>query len=145
MRIAISCVWLLACGGGTPAPRTEPRPAPARAAAAPAPAASSALTRADVDAVLQAGIPAFLSRVEIEPEAADGRFVGFRVVSFFPGDARFSGGPIRAGDVVLAVNGLAIERPEHLFRVWQELRVASEISVDLVRAGRPTRLSYPIE
>ena len=95
--------------------------------------------------MLEAGIPAFLSRVEMEPDAPDGRFVGFRIVSFFPDDARFRDGPVRAGDVVLAVNGLAIERPEHLFRVWQELRVASEISVDLLRAGQTTRISYPIE
>jgi type II secretory pathway component PulC len=103
------------------------------------------LRRAEVDAVLDAGIPRFLSSVETAPAMAEGRFLGFRVLSFFPGDARFASGPILRGDVVTAVNGLPIERPEHLFRVWQELRVASSLTVDVLRQGQTRRMTWVIE
>lgn len=145
MKSALAIFLLAGCAASTPAPPRRARPEPAPAAPAPIPVSDGTLSRGELDAVLDAGIPAFLAKVETEPETADGRFVGFRIVSFFPGDARFAAGPVRVGDVVLAVNGLVIERPEHLFRVWQELRVASGLDIDILRGGRPERLSYPIE
>ncbi|MBI2897499.1 MAG: hypothetical protein HYY06_28330 [Deltaproteobacteria bacterium] len=94
--------------------------------------------------VLDAGIPRFLQSLETEPTLDGGHFVGFRLVAFFPRDARFQGVDLRGGDVVTSVNGLPIERPEHAFRVWQELRVASELRVEYLRAGARRELRYAI-
>jgi type II secretory pathway component PulC len=46
--------------------------------------------------------------------------------------------------VVLSVNGLPIERPEHAYRIWQELRVASDLRVEYLRAGQPRSIEYTI-
>ncbi len=147
MRTIVAAAFFVSCAGPAaerPRPREAAATAPATAPAS-APSVSGALARAEVDSVLDAGIPRFLSSVDTSPAMADGRFLGFRVLSFTQGDARFSAGPVLRGDVVVAVNGLPIERPEHLFRIWQELRVASSLSVDVLRGGQPRRMTWAIE
>lgn len=113
----------------------------------PAPAAAEGertVTRTAVLAVLDKGIPWILRQVETEPALERGRFVGFRLVTFFGSDARFRGVDLGPGDVVLRINGLPIERPEHAYRIWQELRVASEIRIEILRAGAPREVGYTI-
>ena len=142
------------CGSGSanrPAPSAPPPPAAEATAStptAPAPVAADegahTVTRSAVLDVLDKGIPWVLRQVETEPELANGRFVGFRLVTFFPGDGRFRGVDLRPGDVVLRINGLPIERPEHAYRVWQELRVASEIRVEVMRQGQSHEVDYSI-
>ena len=44
--------------------------------------------------------------------------------AFFPGDTRFAGVDLQAGDVVTRVNGNPIERPEQLMEVWKALRTS---------------------
>src|SRR5262245_42932097 len=145
MRRAFALCLIAACGGGAAESRpTAPQPVQVEPAKTPSPAPrTNVLSRADLDAVLDAGVGAFLAKVELEPQMDAGHFVGFRIVSF--ADPRFEGANIHAGDVVLSVNGLRIEHPEDLARVWQELRVASELAVDVLRAGHPERVSYSIE
>lgn len=94
--------------------------------------------------VLDRGIPWFLRQIDTEPALEQGRFVGFRLLAFFADDARFRGVDLGPGDVVVRVNGLPVERPEHAYRVWQELRVASEIRVEYLRDGQPRELEYTI-
>ena len=73
-----------------------------------------------------------------------GRFVGFRVLSFYPDDPALSSVDLSSGDVVVRVNGQSIERPEHAIRVWDSLRVASELVVDVLRDGEPRELRFAI-
>lgn len=144
---------LTAACASAPAPRpdrTPPevsaRPEPAAPApATPAPTEGArTVTRTAVLDVLDKGIPWILRQVETEPELAGGQFVGFRLVTFFQSDARFRGVDIAPGDVVLRINGLPIERPEQAYRIWQELRVASEIRVEILRAGTAREVDYTI-
>jgi hypothetical protein len=39
---------------------------------------------------------------------------------------------------------MAIERPEQAYEAWSSLRVASELTVDVMRAAESRRLRYPI-
>jgi type II secretory pathway component PulC len=94
--------------------------------------------------VLDQSPGAFLAHVDLMPRFAGGRFAGWRVVRFFPGDDRFAGVDVQAGDVVRTVNGLPVEKPEQLMALWQLLRKAQELVVDLERAGAARTLRWPI-
>ena len=102
------------------------------------------IARSDLELFLNGSPGSFLQHVDSEPKFHGGRFHGWRVTAFFPGDTRFSAVDVRAGDVVLRVNGNSIERPEQLMQVWQDLRTSKELVVDLEREGAPRTLRWSI-
>jgi hypothetical protein len=116
--------------------------------ATPEPAGT--LPRAELVRVLDAGPGAFLQHVDVQPRFRAGHFYGWRVVSFFPDDPRFAAAPrprpILPGDVVMRVNGRALERPEQLVQAWQALRAPTvrELVVELERAGVVHALRWAI-
>jgi type II secretory pathway component PulC len=109
------------------------------------PVTRGSIGRGDLVAVLDAGLGRFLQGVGTEAHLDSGRFVGFRLTRLYPDDERFSAVDLRAGDTVVRVNGRSIERPEQAMRVWQELRVASELMIEYVRSGEPRELRFTIE
>jgi type II secretory pathway component PulC len=139
-----SCGGLVSCGG-TPA-RTvtavqqEPEPEPPPVAP---PASEGTIARAELDGMLDAGLGHFLQRVATEPHLDEGRFVGHRVTRL-RGDL-FGGVDLQPGDTLLRVNGMPIERPEHALAAWNALRVASELTIDLLREGERRQLRFAIE
>jgi type II secretory pathway component PulC len=110
----------------------------------PSDGARGAIARTELAKVLDASPGYFLQHVQTEPRFAHGRFAGWRVVSFFPGDARFAGVDLQAGDVVTRINGKPIEKPDQFMVVWSELRSSKELVVDVERAGAPRRLRWTI-
>ncbi|HZS40173.1 MAG TPA: hypothetical protein VFF06_25255 [Polyangia bacterium] len=121
---------------------TAQPPPPAAPPAATAPA--GVIARRELVRMLDAAPGMFLQKVVPEPRFRGGRFYGWRLAQFFPGDARFAGVDVRAGDVILRVNGSSVERPEQLMEVWDGLRKARELVVELERAGAPKRLRWII-
>jgi type II secretory pathway component PulC len=103
-----------------------------------------AIPRAELAKVLDASPAKFLQQVQTEPRFAHGRFHGWRVVSFFPGDSRFAGVDLQAGDVVTRVNGKPIEQPDQFMAVWTELRTSKQLIVDVERAGATHTLRWTI-
>ena len=108
------------------------------------PLAPGAIRRAELAKVLDASPGTFLQHVQTEPRFAHGRFHGWRVVSFYPGDARFAGVDLQAGDVVTRVNGKPIEQPDQFMAVWTELRTSKELIVDVERGGAARILRWTI-
>src|SRR5205807_168441 len=106
--------------------------------------ATHTIIRGELVKVLDASPGVFLQHVITEPQLAQGRFVGWRLISFFPGDARFAGVDLQAGDVVTRVNGHAIEQPDQFMAVWTELRTSKELIVDVERAGAAHTLRWTI-
>jgi type II secretory pathway component PulC len=51
---------------------------------------------------------------------------------------------LRPGDTVSRVNGRSVERPEEFKLVWDSLKGARELVLDIVREGHPSRLHYAI-
>jgi type II secretory pathway component PulC len=102
------------------------------------------IKRAALNRVLDQSPGKFLQQVETEPRFVDGRFHGWKLLSFFPGDPRFAGVDLQAGDVVTRVNGRSIERPEQLMAVWDALRSGRELIVDVERNGAPRTLRWTI-
>ncbi len=146
------------CGGAAPA--ASPVVAPAAAspvAQAPAPPSSQAasaspqpsdahtLSRSAVRQAVAQGLGAFLQHIELDdqPVKAGGRFRGFRV-ALLRGDRFWNGVDLKPGDVITAVNGFPIERPEQALTAFESLDVASELRVTYDRDGQPRELAYSI-
>jgi type II secretion system protein C len=132
---------LAGCGGAAPPPAsTTP------VASAPPPPVevhAPVIQRAALDAILDEGLGAFLGRVGTEPSLEGNHFVGFRLVALRD-EALFAGTDLQPGDVILSVNGQPIERPEQAFTAWTSLRVASEITLAVMRDGQRRDLRFPI-
>ena len=106
--------------------------------------APGSIARSELAKVLDASPGYFLQHVQTEPRFTHGRFHGWRLVSFFPGDNRFAGVDIQAGDVVTRINGKPIEQPDQFMVVWTELRAARELVVDVERSGAARTLRWTI-
>ena len=136
-------VFVCACGGSSPPPPSEPliteEMVPPPAALPPRPAAP-VLTRTALNSALDAGPGAFLARVDVRAARAAGRFAGWEIVSLWP-NARIE---LRPGDVVLAVNGRTLERPESLPSLFKELRAAREVVVDYRRGLERLEARFPV-
>ncbi|MDI7268817.1 MAG: hypothetical protein QME96_12570 [Myxococcota bacterium] len=150
---SIAVVVLGACGSGLP-PAAEP-PRTAAPVEAPSPVAEApvcpgsvpaSVSRSELRAFLDRGIPAFLDGVQVEPVAdrAGARFAGHRVVAI---SRELRCGPlgIREGDIVVAVNGIGVERPEDAQRIWTALSRADSVVVSLIRGGREVDVSVAVE
>jgi len=144
MRPLASLVLALAvlgCGSAAPAPAsTTP------VASAPPPPVEvhePVITRAALDEVLDAGLGAFLGRVTTAPSLDGNHFVGFQLVALRDADL-FAGVDLQPGDVIMSVNGQSIERPDDAFTAWTGLRVASEITIAVLRDGQRRDLRFPI-
>ncbi|MDB4968449.1 MAG: hypothetical protein JWN44_4138 [Myxococcales bacterium] len=120
---------------------SEPTPPPIET---PLSSGPGVIPRTALSQVLDASPGYFLQHVQTEPRFAAGHFRGWRVVSFFPGDTRFAGVDLQAGDVVTRVNGKPIEQPDQFMAVWSELRSSRALVVDLERNGAPRTLRWTI-
>ncbi|MCD6497763.1 MAG: hypothetical protein J7M25_05580 [Deltaproteobacteria bacterium] len=96
-----------------------------------------------LDRYLRAGPGRLLSRVHVErfPPKGQGPFVGWRVEAVI--DQCLARG-IEKGDVVLAVNGRALERPSELWNLWRELVAARSLEVTLLHGGRQVTRRYEV-
>jgi len=82
--------------------------------------------------------------VRVAPVRRDGELQGYRVT---PGSAReaFTRLGLRAGDLVTAVNGLALDDPANTLQLYQMLRDANAVTVDLERNGQPMSIALSLE
>lgn len=104
--------------------------------------AEGVIRRSELLTFLEAGPHRLLTAVLVEPVMDEDRFRGFRVEAVQPGVLRASG--LRVGDVVTAVNGRDISRPEGFIGVWESVASADHLDVDIVRDGEAQTLSWPI-
>ena len=124
-----------AATASAPEPAPEPDPAPL-----PSPAS---FRRADLLSVLDRGPADFLSSIDQDALVEGGQFHGW----IFRGwrDRRYAIGNLHAGDVIVRVGGRPIERPDQFQQVWDSLRAAPELVVELRREGKPLTLRWPIK
>ena len=111
-----------------------------------APAERPAMTiyRDELDDVLQRGLQPLIADLNLRPALQDGRFQGWRVRFLKPGEAPYRDSAVRPGDIVTAVNGKSIERPDQMMTVWKSLRSATELRFSILRAGEAQDLVYAI-
>lgn len=134
-----------AAGRSMPALKLNPRTLATLDADPPLPTIEAGvIARAALQAELQRGIGAFLRAVRAKPAMRSGRFVGWRVVELFKKRPEVHVLGVRPGDTVRRVNGRSLERPEQFKLVWDSLAAASELIVEIERAGRRCELRYVI-
>jgi len=105
---------------------------------------SGVIERHELIRVLDDGLGQYLRNVEIKPEFRKGSFVGFRIVTLFPGDLTYASLDLRPGDTVTRVNGKPISRPEEASALWKELRTASDLVVDYRRENTHHTMRFVI-
>jgi len=132
-------------------PAAAPPPAPTsvrwemRPEAAPGPGArTGTIARASLNAVLDAGPGAFLRGFEVDAAMDHGRFTGWRLVQWMPGETRFAGLDVGPGDILIAINGRPLSRPDQLQALWESLRSANELVCDLTRGDARFQLRFTI-
>jgi len=145
-------LMVVGCSGASgqgASPRTGPPPASAPAAeegAAPkekehilteAPR-EGVITRAELDRYIRDGAQSFIQRIQVRPAFREGKFFGWRVLGYQ------GPGPVQRGDIICRVNGRSIERPNQFMDVWSGLPHRAQLTVEMIRDGRPLVLRYPI-
>ena len=139
-----------AAGGSEPAAaQAATIVTPAEEAVAIPPAGSGrragTIERAALVPVLDAGPAAFLSWFDVEADSRDGRFVGWRLVRVRPAGRALAELDLVPGDVLVAVNGRPLARPDHLEALWRELYGAGAVVAEIRRAGERFTLRFTIE
>jgi type II secretory pathway component PulC len=161
---ALLCLALLACSPRTEpqkpgfdddlggARETEARPAEAAPAVVERPVApagkglrTGTIERARLIAVLDGGPGAFLRQLEVTPRMDGERFVGWQLVQLIDRSGPLVDVDVAPGDVLLAINGKPLSRPDQLQAVWDSLRTANELDADLWRGGGKLRLAFTID
>jgi len=100
------------------------------------------IQRSDYEAVAKQGIQHVMRWYHVRPHYKGGRFIGYEVAEIYKEELK--AGPLRKGDVLLAVNDLPIERPEHAMAVWRNLWGQKSLKLSLLRSGLPTVLDIPV-
>ncbi len=161
MRAGLLAVVALACG-----PRASNTPptfdedlgdqadvgAAAEPATAPRPVAppgkglrTGTIGRAHLLAVLDAGPASFLRQVEVAPRLTGEQFVGWQLVQLVDRAGPLHDVDLAPGDVLLAINGKPLARPEQLQTLWDSLRSASEITAQMWRGNTKLELRFRVE
>lgn len=129
---------------------TEPTAeAPAEAPRPEAPAGKGLRTgtieRAKLIAVLDGGPGTFLRQMEVSPRMDGERFVGWQLVQLLDRTGPLHDVDVAPGDVLLAINGQSISRPDQLQTIWDSLRTANEVRAQLWRGNGKLELAFAIE
>jgi general secretion pathway protein C len=91
----------------------------------------------------RAQIGELLKQARIEPNLVDGRTDGFAVRMVQPRSLLAQLG-LQRGDVIRQVNGMELDSPEKALQIFQQLREARNINVNVVRNGAPVTLSIEV-
>lgn len=106
---------------------------------------SGTIERAKLVAVLDKGPGSVLRQVEIEARKDGDRFVGWQLVQVLDKGGILMDVDIVPGDVLLAINGKPVSRPDQLQAVWDSLRTANQLTADVWRGSGKLQLSFAID
>ncbi len=87
--------------------------------------------------------PRLLSQARVVPEIQGGKNIGFRLGEIVSGSLYDRIG-LKNGDIVQTVNGVRIQNPSQAMAMYQQLKDASSVAVELLRNGQPQTLNYNI-
>lgn len=106
---------------------------------------SGTIDRAHLVAVLDGGPGTFLRQLEVTPRMDGNRFVGWQLVQLLDRKGPLVDVDLVPGDVLLAVNGKPLSRPDQLQTVWDSLRTANEVRAQLWRGDTKLELAFAVE
>ena len=100
------------------------------------------IARAEVEKA-RSNIGELLKQARMEPNIVNGQTNGFVVKMIQPRSLLGQLG-LQVGDVVTQVNGVELNSPEKALQVFQQLREARRLSVNLLRGDKPLSLQYEV-
>ncbi|MCW5805007.1 MAG: PDZ domain-containing protein [Deltaproteobacteria bacterium] len=103
------------------------------------------IERARLVAILDAGPAMFLRQFEMIARLESERFIGWQLVQLVDRASPLADVDLVPGDVLLAVNGKPLSRPDQLQSVWDSLRTANEVTAQLWRGEMKLTLAFAIE
>ena len=89
-------------------------------------------------------LPDLATKARIVPSFKNGVADGFKLFSIVP-DSLYAKIGIQNGDVIRRINGYEMSSPDKALEIYQKLRDASRIEVEIERRGETLRNSYSIE
>ena len=84
------------------------------------------------------------TKARIVPSFKNGVANGFKLFSIVP-DSLYSKIGVQNGDVIRRINGYEMNSPDKALEIYQKLRDANRIEIELERRGETLRKSYSIE
>ena len=108
-------------------------------------ARTGTIERAHLISILDQGPAMFLRQLEVTARMDGERFVGWELVQLLDQTGPLTQLDVVPGDVLLAVNGQPISRPDQLFTLWDSLRTANEVVAELWRGPNKLELRFAIE
>jgi hypothetical protein len=94
---------------------------------------------------LDAGPGAFLRQLEVAASMDGDHFVGWQLVQILDDGVALKRLDLANGDILVAVNGAPIARPDQLMTVWNGLRTADKLVCDVLRGEQRFQLAFQIE
>jgi general secretion pathway protein C len=129
---------------------------PGVAAAPPRPAAAEAgegirkvdestyaIDRGEIDKTLS-DLNSIAMQARIVPSFKNGEANGFKLFAIRPGSL-YSKIGIQNGDIIHKINGYAMTSPDKALEVYQKLKAARSIEVELTRRGQTVKMTYNIQ
>ncbi len=104
---------------------------------------TGAVRRQDLLRTLGRSAGEFFRLIRYVEEIRGGSLVGWRLLSL--PETQPSWIDVQPDDVVTAINGISMVRPDDAQQIWETLQVASEIRIDLLRSGESRSVRIPIE
>jgi membrane-associated protease RseP (regulator of RpoE activity) len=100
------------------------------------------IAQSEVDATLS-NLNTIATQARIVPSFQDGKANGFKLFSIRPGSLYAKIG-IKNGDVIQRINGYEITSPDKALEIYSKLKDSKNVTVDLLRRGKPQSLEYGI-
>jgi general secretion pathway protein C len=100
------------------------------------------ISRGEIDGVLS-NLNKLATQARIVPSFHNGKANGFKLFSIRPNSLYAKIG-IQNGDIVQRINGFELNSPDKALEIYGKLKDAQTITVDLLRRGKSTTMTYNI-
>lgn len=100
------------------------------------------IDREEYEQVLKGGLQKVMRWYYVKPAYKGSAFVGFQVEEVLKEELKR--GPLKPGDVIVSINDLPVERPEHAMAVWRGLWNKKSLELVLIRKGKKLVYEIPI-
>ena len=101
------------------------------------------IERNEIDKTLS-NLNSIAMQARIVPSFKNGESNGFKLFAIRPGSL-YSKLGIQNGDIIHKINGFPINSPDKALEVYQKLKNARSVEIDLTRRGKNQKLNYRIE
>jgi general secretion pathway protein C len=102
-----------------------------------------AIDRDEIDKTLS-NLNSIAMQARIVPSFKNGEANGFKLFAIRP-NSMYSKLGIQNGDIIHKINGFAINSPDKALEIYQKLKNARSIDIELTRRGKSKKLNYRIE